>query len=88
MFGALLTHPQEALTNGSSYISCVWCQQFFFFSRSTSFNPSNAQLNYIRHVLALSGAHHILHVSKISVSHRKFWPSQRPLSISLDPERR
>ena len=31
------------------------------------FNPSNAQLNPICHLLALLGAHHILHVSRIRV---------------------
>jgi hypothetical protein len=29
------------------------------------FNPLNAELNPICHLLALSGAHHILHVSRI-----------------------
>jgi len=32
------------------------------------FNPLNAELNPIRHLLALLGAHHILHVSKIRVN--------------------
>jgi hypothetical protein len=32
-----------------------------------SFNPSNAELNPICHLLALLGAHHILHVSRIRV---------------------
>jgi hypothetical protein len=31
-------------------------------------NPSNAELNPICHLLALLGAHHILHVSRISVN--------------------
>jgi len=31
------------------------------------FNPSNAELNPICHLLALLGAHHILHVSRIMV---------------------
>ena len=31
------------------------------------FNPLNAELNPISHLLALLGVHHILHVSKISV---------------------
>jgi len=30
-------------------------------------NPLNAELNPISHLLALLGAHHILHVSKIRV---------------------
>jgi len=32
-----------------------------------SFNPFNADLNLISHLLALLGAHHILHVSRIRV---------------------
>jgi len=32
------------------------------------FNPINADLNPIRHLLALLGAHHILHVSRIRVN--------------------
>jgi len=31
-------------------------------------NPLNAKLNPICHVLALLGAHHILHVSRVNVS--------------------
>jgi hypothetical protein len=34
-----------------------------------SFNPLNAELNPIRHLLALVGAHHIVHVSRIRVKH-------------------
>jgi len=30
-------------------------------------NPSNAELNPICHLLALLGAHHILHVSRVRV---------------------
>jgi hypothetical protein len=32
-------------------------------------NPSNAELNPICHLLALLGAHHILHVSKVRVKY-------------------
>ena len=35
---------------------------------SQKFNPLNAELNPICHLLALLGAHHILHVSGIRVS--------------------
>jgi hypothetical protein len=35
-------------------------------------NPLNAQLNPICHLLALLGAHHILHVSRIRVNHVTF----------------
>ena len=33
-----------------------------------NFNPLNAELNPICHLLALLGAHHILHVSRIRVN--------------------
>jgi len=36
-------------------------------STSVSLNPLNAELNLICHFLALLGAHHILHVSRIRV---------------------
>jgi hypothetical protein len=36
----------------------------------TCFNPLNAELNLICHLLALSGAHFILHVSRIRVNTR------------------
>jgi len=32
------------------------------------FNPLNAELNPIRHLLALTGAHHFVHVSRIRVT--------------------
>jgi len=36
------------------------------------FNPLNAQLNPVCHLLALLGAHHILHVSRIGIKAKKF----------------
>ena len=38
-----------------------------------SINPLNAELNPICHLLALLGAHHILHVSRIRVKFMVFW---------------
>jgi len=37
-------------------------------SRLLSFNSSNAELNPICHLLALLGAHHILHFSRLRVN--------------------
>ena len=37
------------------------------------FNPLNAELNPIRHLLALVGARHIVHVSRIRVNGRLFY---------------
>jgi hypothetical protein len=42
-------------------------------SYSSILNPLNAQLNPIYHLLALSGAHHILHVSRIGVNEVEFF---------------
>ena len=42
-----------------------WLSQRTFF---VVFNPLNAELNPICHLLALLGAHHILHVSRIRVN--------------------
>jgi hypothetical protein len=35
---------------------------------SNNFNPLNAELNPIRHLLALVGGHHFVHVSRIRVN--------------------
>jgi len=42
------------------------------------FNPLNAEINPICHLLALLGAHHILHVSGLRVNIQQFYvlPSQ------------
>jgi hypothetical protein len=39
------------------------------FTHYDTFNPLNAELNLICHLLALLGAHHILHVSRIRVKY-------------------
>ena len=43
--------------------------EFYFLSHKyeRSINPLNAELNPIRYLLALLGAHHFLHVSRIRV---------------------
>ena len=33
-----------------------------------SLNPLNAELNPIRHLLALAGGHHFVHVSRVNVN--------------------
>ena len=45
--------------------------------RNTWINPLNTKLNPICHLLALLGAHHILHVSRVRVN-----GDNRPLSTS------
>jgi len=50
-----------------------WAQGIFMlFFYFYLFNPLNAMLNPICHLLALLGAHHILHVSRIRVKSLKY----------------
>ena len=39
----------------------------------TVINPLNAELNPIRHLLALAGAHHFVHVSRLRVNNGMRW---------------
>jgi hypothetical protein len=54
------------------------------------FNPLNAELNLVCHLLALLGAHPILHVSRIRVNltfaseHVLCWPSLQNVSVLLE----
>jgi hypothetical protein len=56
---------------GRLYLKCdgTWAETRFRLSekRTSPFNPLNTKLNPIYHLLALLGAHPILHVSKIRV---------------------
>jgi hypothetical protein len=45
------------------------------------FNPLNAELNPICHLLALLGAHHILHVSRLKVKRK---PEDGPAPKHVD----
>jgi hypothetical protein len=40
---------------------------FFALNANADINPLNAELNPICHLLALLGAHHIFHVSRIKI---------------------
>jgi hypothetical protein len=44
-------------------------------------NPLNAELNPICQLLALLGAHHILHVSRIRVKYIKIYPLTATLKM-------
>ena len=53
------------------HISCRWATTTFFcvlYNLLLTINPLNAELNPICHLLALLGAHPILHVSRIRVN--------------------
>ena len=57
---------------------CIWISAFpsvlrAQLSRPSLFNPINAELNPICHFLALLGAHHILHVSRMRVNDTLFY---------------
>ena len=47
----------------------------------SQFNPLNAELNLICHLLALLGAHHILHVNRIRVNGHFINPKVMPPTI-------
>ena len=44
-------------------------------------NPLKAELNPIRHLLALAGAHHILHVSRVRVKYRSIFVCRHALPV-------
>jgi hypothetical protein len=44
-------------------------------------NPSDAELNPIRHLLALAGAHHFVHVSRVTVN-QCYVPTPIPLMLT------
>jgi len=48
-------------------VSVLMCAAHFYI---LVLNPLSAELNSICHLLALLGAHHILHVSRVRVKHR------------------
>jgi hypothetical protein len=64
---AVLQSNTHALTiNFIQYCQMLWPLNLLLFSKST-LNPLNAELNPLYHLLALLGAHRILHVSRIRV---------------------
>jgi len=50
----------------------------------SSLNPLNAKLNPICHLLALFGAHHILHISRIRVNSTPLYRYLHSLSVLVD----
>ena len=64
----LLFHGNNGYVNAPHcYISAYITSLLIFFMkyRNNVANPLNAELNPICHLLALLGAHHILHVSRV-----------------------
>jgi len=62
-----LTTAVRSETDCIPFVSKVKNLWNFAFTSSIPLNPLNGELNPIRHLLALLGAHHILHVSRIRV---------------------
>jgi len=50
------------------YRHILFCPSYFSSVMYFNFNPLNAKLNPICHLLALLGAHHILHVRRVRVN--------------------
>jgi len=50
------------------FMCFVWIREQITIISLYSINPLNAELNPIRYLLALLGAHHFLHVSRIRVN--------------------
>jgi len=61
----------------ASICSCLWYPMCF---SDNEINPLNAELNPICHLLALLGAHHILHVGRIRVKQNSRTPERRKSS--------
>jgi hypothetical protein len=47
-------------------------------------NPLNTEINPTCHLLALLGAHHILHVSRIRVKHRDWGCGMNDSGVGFD----
>jgi len=59
--------PLKLPTSNDSYELRLFDQEMFSPLMKRIFNPANVELTPICHLLALLGAHHILHVSWIRV---------------------
>ena len=64
----LIRTSNEMLLVTDRICTCPWTK--------TEVNPLNGELNPICHLLALLGAHHILHVSRIGVKHLSSWAQE------------
>jgi len=61
--------PHWTTMHGQPHIKCIYV--FYYrqqMEKSGQFNPLNAELNPICHLLALLGAHHIFHVRELKVN--------------------
>jgi hypothetical protein len=64
------TFCEEKMKGGGGFFKLKWATYLVttLLQKVNGFDPLNAKLNPICHLLALLGAHHILHVSRIRVN--------------------
>jgi len=78
---------ERTLLHGVNYYlyndTSTWTTQS---NTSNSINPSNIKLNPMCHLLALLGAHHILHISRIRVKKCKKWDNNYLFQIKQNKE--
>ena len=66
----IVFHCNNSCTNARQcYIIRTSPVLFMLHVSGLNFNPLNAELNPIRHLLALADAHHSVHVSRLRVKH-------------------
>jgi len=68
LFCLLCTVPLVAVICQENWLFQIWHSAKISFLSILVFNPLNAELNLICHLLALLGVHHFLHVSRIRVN--------------------
>jgi len=69
--------PRRAYRTNFTKYQFTSASRYSITPNSAKINPLNAELNPIRHLLALLGAQHILHVSRIRVKNVWFIPPHR-----------
>ena len=77
-------HTSVCVVSGTSSWMTRHCHSWCSVRHTPSLNPLNAKLNSICHLLALLGAHHILHVSRIRVKFRTTVPYPTGFSTHRD----
>jgi len=83
MSGAIpLLPPHSFMARRGTIFFCVPPKHV---TKSYPLNLLNAKLNPICHLLALLGAHHILHISRIRVKHRMGYYSDSSFFTSVAP---
>jgi len=66
----VLCHFSSHVVVSSDTLQLLVYMYYYYYFINLAINSLNAELNPICHLLALLGAHHILHVSRIRVNMR------------------